>query len=102
MELIGIPLQASNFISHTNLRLVVFSYLTGADLYHKIALLDKSYRKTLPISGLLDQEKLLKLKKIPARKTNLMYAFQIVDVVVLEINDDEIENINIMAHLIDF
>lgn len=50
----GGPLDAKAFLEHKGLRLVVFSYLTGADLYHKVALLNKVIRVSLPEAGLLD------------------------------------------------
>jgi hypothetical protein len=40
--------------AHKDLRLVTFSYLSGSDLYHKIGLLDKTIRESLPKAGLLD------------------------------------------------
>ena len=41
------------FLKHKDLRLVVFSYLDGPTLYHKIALLDKITRVSLPDAGIL-------------------------------------------------
>ena len=40
--------------THKELRLVTFSFLSGSDLYHKIALLSKTIRESLPKAGLLD------------------------------------------------
>ena len=40
-----------------NTRLLIFSYLDGTTLYHKIALINKETRASLPDSGLLDQLK---------------------------------------------
>ncbi len=37
-----------------NLRLLAFSYLDGATLYHKIALTNKVTRASLPNAGMLD------------------------------------------------
>lgn len=37
-----------------NVRLLTFSYLDGSTLYHKIALIDKETRASLPNAGLLD------------------------------------------------
>lgn len=37
-----------------NLRLVVFSFLTGSELYHKISVLNKETREGLPDAKLLD------------------------------------------------
>ena len=47
----------------TELKLLTFSYLAGCDLFHKIALTCKSLRKLLPNSGLLDQIKIITIKK---------------------------------------
>ena len=40
-----------------NIRLLTYSFLDGATLYHKIALLNKETRASLPGAGLLDQLK---------------------------------------------
>jgi len=40
----------------------VFSYLTGAELFHKIALVNKEIREELPKAEQLDQEKELSLR----------------------------------------
>jgi hypothetical protein len=61
-------------------RLLTFSYLDGSTLYHKIALLNKEMRASLPNSGLLDQLKQLRsnhttLKSwLIASKMNFKYA----------------------------
>jgi hypothetical protein len=47
-------LDAEAFIKLKDIRLDIFSYLNGADLYHKIALLDKVTRVSLPDARLLD------------------------------------------------
>ncbi len=44
------------------LRILTFSYLTGEDLYYKIALTCKSIRESLPNSYLLDQKKVIWIK----------------------------------------
>ncbi len=49
-----IPTDTDAFRKHKDLRLVIFSFLNGLKLYHKIALLDKITRVSLPESGLLD------------------------------------------------
>jgi hypothetical protein len=50
-------------ILYKNIRLLTYSFLDGATLYHKIALLNKETRASLPGAGLLDQLKELKLSK---------------------------------------
>ena len=55
-------LDIKAFLAHKDLKLVIFSYMTGAELYHKISLLDKKIRKMLPGAGLLDQTKILVFK----------------------------------------
>ena len=47
-------LTKDNFMKHYGIRLAIYSYLDGATLYHKIAILDKATRKILPGSGILD------------------------------------------------
>ena len=42
-----------------DLKLTVFSFLNGADLIHKIALISKEVRLGLLNKGLLDQDKVL-------------------------------------------
>ncbi len=60
-----------------NTRLLSFSFLDGATLYHKIALINKETRASLPDAGLLDQLKYLRLKNFDlynqfiTSKTNL-------------------------------
>ena len=62
---------------------MVISYLPGCDLYHKIALLNKEYRKILPKSGLLDQAIVITLKNLPDYSkipmTSLFYAISLAD-----------------------
>jgi len=52
-----------NFTKNDYFRFLVFSYLSGCDLFHKIALLNKSYREKLPSAGLLDQIISITIKK---------------------------------------
>ncbi len=42
---------------------LTFSYLTGCELFHKIAVTGKQVRDKLPDSGLLDQDKVITFKK---------------------------------------
>jgi hypothetical protein len=71
-------------------RLLSFSYLDGATLYHKIALLNKEMRASLPNAGLLDQLKVLKSinyfdesdiisRQVFFSKLKLKYALNIAD-----------------------
>ena len=46
--------RRDTFRKNKNLRLLTFSFLSGSELYHKIALLNKMTRESLPESGLLD------------------------------------------------
>jgi hypothetical protein len=55
-------------MNHKDLKMVVFSYLTGSELYHKIGLLDKIRRVSLPESAFIDQIKVLTMKTEPALK----------------------------------
>ncbi len=86
--------QSDCFIRHDNFRLFVFSYLTGADLYHKIALLNKSIRMALPQSGLLDQIKILTMSTVPINHAYLKYAFELTNIVQLIAKKDSIEIVN--------
>lgn len=80
----------------------MFSYLCCADLYHKISLLDKITRVSLPESGLLDQIKILTMKTVPLLKHSLKYAFRLVDIIHLEATKNSIQAVNQMGSLIDF
>lgn len=71
-------LQAEAYKSNKNLRLLTFSYLSGSDLYHKVAVLDKKTRELLPHAGLLDQKKVLEMKSKP-KKDAVKYALSMVD-----------------------
>ena len=53
-------ISSKDFVVHKGLRMVCFSYLTGSEIYHKIALLDHFYRERIPNNGLLDQHKELR------------------------------------------
>ncbi len=50
------------FPASKDLRLLIFSFLPGCDLFHKIAVLNKNIRKSLPYSDLLDQDKIITIK----------------------------------------
>jgi len=58
--------QASSYVvsypESPDLRMVTFSFLSGCDLFHKIALTCTSIRKHLPKAGLLDQVKVVTIK----------------------------------------
>lgn len=64
----------------------MFSYLSGADLYHKIALLNNRTRDSLPSSGLVDQLKKLTMKGMPVYIDNLAYALKLANVIELVTN----------------
>ena len=46
-----------------NFMLMVISFFNGSDLLHVFARLNKEIRKELPDSGLLDQEKILRIRQ---------------------------------------
>ena len=46
----------------TSVPFVVYSFLSGATLYHKVALLNKATRDALPNAKLLNQQKQLTMK----------------------------------------
>ena len=88
-----------NFLNSASFRLLVLSYLSGADLYHKIALIDKRTRDSLPDSGLLDQIKILTMNNLPARLKDLTYAFKLLNAIELLPNKDNLDAINFMSSL---
>lgn len=74
--------------------MLVFNYLTGTDLYHKIALLDKITWVSLPEPGLLDSVKVLRMKSVPSNYRRLTYAFELIDIVELVAKNDTIMEVN--------
>lgn len=59
------------FLNKTSkVKLIVFSFLPGCTLFHKIALLDRGYREKLLHWGLLDQEKILTVKRLKHKWRN--------------------------------
>ncbi len=76
------------------LRFSILSFLPGCDLYHKIALLDKETRQTLPKTGLFDQpivitfRKLHDYSKVPI--SSLVYMVSLADFIQFQTNVDEI------------
>ena len=55
-------MKEKKFTETKHFLLMVFSFLPGPDLFHRIAVLNSKLRKEIPKSGLLDQEKELTLK----------------------------------------
>ena len=62
------------FSKHSLTKYIVFSYFPTVDLFHKISLLSKGIRNKLPSSGLLNQTKILVVKKVPKDLYHLNYA----------------------------
>ena len=96
MKTIGkLKIGLNEFVRHNNFRLLVFSYLSGAELYHKISLLNKKTRASLPSAGLLDQVKKLTMAlDWPFDETGFKYAFKLVDVIELLATEISIEEVN--------
>ena len=86
-------LNADAFLAHNDLRLVVLSFLSGSDLYHKIALLNKLTRVSLVQSKLLDQPTTLTMKTFTENPLHLIYAFDLVDTIELVVNDKNTKNL---------
>ena len=76
-----VDLSSKAFLKNCDLRLKVFSYLNGRELYLKIALLDKCTRVSLPETGMLDQTKLLYMWQIPEYPNHLGYALSLSDII---------------------
>lgn len=73
-----------------NFMLMVFSYFNGSDIFHVFSLLNKSIRDELPTSGLLDQEKILRVKLQPAHKelmNHIAYGLKLADTVDFVYNE---------------
>ena len=85
-------LNSDAFLAHKDLRLVVLSYLSGSDLYHKIALLNKLTRVSLVQSKLLDQQKTLTMKTFTGFALDLIYAFELVDTIEIVVKCYNTEN----------
>lgn len=60
-----------DYLQSGNFKLLVFSFLNGSVLFHKIALLNKDLRKKLTNSALLDQDKVIRIKKRILRQGKL-------------------------------
>jgi len=78
-----------------DLRLTIFSFLNGADLIHKIALVSKELRKGLINKGLLDQDKVanLNLASIDSVQCfHLTYSLSLVDAVKITLVNDHFQN----------
>ncbi len=54
----------SLFQQSNKLRLDICSFLSGCELFNKIALMSKKIRSQLPNDGLLDQNKVITTKKL--------------------------------------
>jgi hypothetical protein len=80
--------------------MVVFSFFSGADLYHKVALLNVLTRDELARSGLLDQIKILTMRSLP-KSYQLRYAFELADVIHLVATSSSIQQVNAIADMID-
>jgi hypothetical protein len=96
------------------LRLFTFSYLTGEELYYKIALTCKSIRESLPNSYLLDQKKVIwfKLHDYPVRYPKMIhqrkdqivkcarYALALADVIEFHLNALYLKQIRVVLDII--
>ena len=56
------PFQIKTYFYPDHLKLLIFSYLNGCELFHKIAVTSKATRNQLPVSGLLDQVRVITFK----------------------------------------
>ena len=86
---------AKDFVVHKGLRMVCFSYLTGSEIYHKIALLNHFYRERIPNNGLLDQHKELRQVAGPTIEITeqmLKYALQFADAIQVVFKNKFYEN----------
>ncbi len=78
-----LKLDSDEFRKHEGIRMIVFSYLTGSDLFQKIALLNKTTRQMLHESGILKQVKVLTMKSVPSYLGNLNFGLSLADVIEL-------------------
>jgi len=78
-----------------HLMLTVMSHFSGSDVFHIFARLSRSIRAELPTAGLLDQEKVIRMKR-DASFINLIkkikYGVSLVDTVDFLFEDKKIEN----------
>jgi hypothetical protein len=85
----------------TNLKLLIFSYLPGPCIYHKIALLNQATRHSLPGSALLSQPKILKMRNIPKPK-QLRFCLRIPNLVLnLIVTKENLDQISELVELLD-
>ncbi len=78
-----VKLNCEGSRKHAGIRMIVFSYLTGSDLFHKISLLNKTTRQMLPESDILNQVKVLTMKSVPSYLANLNFGLSLADVIEL-------------------
>jgi hypothetical protein len=83
-------------------KMVIYSYLHGCELYHKIALLDNKQRlNLLTKKRLLHQPVVLTMKQKPY-SFQLKYAFELADVIHLVASSKNIDQVNELADRIAF
>ena len=88
-------LQLPNRPLTRDLKLTIFSYLSGTDLIHKIALINKEVRVSLPNKGLLDQDKVanLNLASIDSITCfHLTYSLSLLNAVKIKLINDYFQN----------
>jgi hypothetical protein len=79
-----------SFSDSQYLELLVYSYLPACSIFHKIAVLSKKHRDSLPKAALLDQDKVLTLihnGNLLPHTDSFLYAIRVVDGIQLIIDD---------------
>jgi hypothetical protein len=86
-------------------QIIVFQYLSGSDLFHKIALTSHQVRFMLRDAGLLNQKRVLSLKNtnddeqaLPPR-VSFLYAMRVVTGLEINIRQKSVINIQTLNHL---
>ena len=72
----------------------VFNFVDGDTLYHKIALLSRKVRNSLPGSGLLDQDKVITFKQQPRSAAHIDYAVRLANAIKIGVIPFNIPEVN--------
>ena len=93
-------------VTNPLVKFVVFSYLSGCEIFHRIALTSKRIRDQLPDSGLLNQIKVITIKHEKAEEMSLpkaesfLYAIRLADGIQLQLSKGSIKYADLLLEFI--
>ena len=89
------------FLDTNAFKLLVFSYLTGCELFHKISITSKSIRSQLPKARLLNQDRVITVKleqdgesPIQVATDSFMYALELANAFQVQVETSEKSRLN--------